>query len=113
MAHIFTREEGLLGTARGGFTPERAKEASAKGKKQIKENKMKRVVFAELFEKYITAEKAEEIAKAIINMPLDEKIKPQDRLKAFELLLRVLGQDNKLNTQELNSLQQFIKLEIS
>ena len=111
--HKFTREEGLIGSSKGGFTPERAREAAKKRNEQIKENKKKRVAFSELFEKYITAEKAEEIVQAIINMTLNDKIKPQDRLKSFELILRVLGEDTKLNTQELNSLQHYIKLEIS
>lgn len=112
MAHKFTREEGLKGTAKGGFTSANAKENQLKANKQLKENKAKRQSFSELFEKYITSEKAEEIAQAIINMPLDTTIKPQDRLKAFELILRVLGEDKALNTQELNALQQYIKLEI-
>lgn len=111
--HKFTREEGLIGSAKGGFTKETAKAAYEKGQKQRKENVKKRAAFSELFEKYITAEKAEEIVQAIINMTLDDKIKPQDRLKSFELILRVLGEDTKLNTQELNSLQHYIKLEIS
>lgn len=112
MGHKFTREEGLRGTAKGGFTSESAKANQLKSVTVVKENKIKRQSFSELFEKYITSEKAEEIAQAIINMPLDASIKPQDRLKAFELILRVLGEDKQLNTQELNALQQYIKLEI-
>lgn len=112
MGHKFTREEGLLGTERGGFTTETAKTNAEKSHIAFKENRQKRNTFAELFNQYITSDKAIEIAKAIINMPLDNTIKAQDRLKAFELILRVLGEDKPLNTQELNQLQQVIKLEI-
>lgn len=84
------------------------KQAETKAK-----NGKRRDSFKTLFDKYITSDKADKIVQSIVSIVLDESVKPQDRLKAFEIICKVLGEDyDKLNNNELNNLEQVIKIEI-
>ena len=84
-----------------------------KAEETKKNNKHRRDSFKTLFDKYITPDKADKIVKSIVDIVLNDDIKPQDRLKAFEIICKVLGEDyDKLSTNELDNLEQVIKIEI-
>lgn len=110
------------------FNPSPNKEAQAKGlEKMLKknrqevgklggqisqENRKQRKGFKLIFEEYLTASKEEEIAKDFIDVITDKSVKVADRIKAFELLLRVTQELDTLSKTDLNALKEVIQLKL-
>ena len=110
------------------FNPSPDKEAQARGLEKMhknncqetgrrggqisQENKKRRKGFKQIFEEYLTASKEEEIAKDFIGIITDKSVKVADRIKAFELLLRVTQELDTLSKTDLNALKEVIQLKL-
>ena len=76
-------------------------------------NKKIRKGFKTLFEEYITDDVADKMVQSIMELTYDKKVAPKDRLKAFELVMRVLGEIDKLHKDDVEMLATAIHLTIA
>lgn len=91
------------------LTDDERKEAAKKGG----ESRQKRRKFKDIFEEILTDDKQKIIAVDFVDMLMNKDIQPKTRIAIFELILRIIGEDEqKLTKNEFSALAEKIELKI-